>query len=865
LYKYLLMKPFSLAKLFTFWVVVACTTTTFAQNDAPKKGETDSIPTPESEISVITLQSDEDGGDGTNDGSTFVSALLESRDPFLQAATFSFSAARFRLRGLNNSYTGTYLNGIPMNDLEDDQTDFRDWRGLNDVLRARQQSYGLSMNETSFGMLGGITNIDLRAGSQRKQTRLNYGITNRSYRNRIMLTHNSGELNGGWAYSFSVSHSWAQAGFIPGTFVDGSAYFASIDKRINRKNVLNLVVLGSPSTRGAAATSVKLMTELADNKYYNPLWGFQNGEVRNSRVDKSHQPIIMLRHDFTPNHKLTLTTAGSYQFGRSGRSYLDWNNGKNPMPDYYLRLPYTIEDPVSADAVTEELSTNEASRQIDWDNLYFINRHSAESIENANGQAGNTVTGNRSQYIVGEWRNDSRETNLYTNVRYQLNAKNAIHGGLSYQGFKGLNFQTVNDLLGGDYWVNINRFAVRDFGLTSEAAQFDLNMPNRIVKESERYGYDYESHVRKAASWAQLAHTGRRVDYFLAGQLANTTFWRFGNTKSGLFPVDSEGESAHHSFLQGGGKVGMTYKVTGRHFVYARGMYQTVAPHFRDAFISPRTRNEVAPNLRNSTQLGGEIGYQLRSPKINGRLTAYYNQIDKETVNTVFFHDDFQAFVNYNMTDVSRLNRGLEGAINWNINAAFTLRLAGNYGRHIYNNRPTATITRDNTAEGFETRTVYIKNYYLPNSPQQAYHINLGYKKNFWFVNLSANYFADNWININPDRRTVAGISYDTYGVDRVLAGSDLWNSILDQEKLPNFYTVDFFGGRSFKLPNDHMLYLNVGVNNLLNNQYILAGYEQLRFDYEEKNLGRFPNKYQYGQGTNFFISLAYRFIDLKK
>ena len=55
-------------------------------------------------------------------------------------------------------------------------------------------------------------------------------------------------------------------------------------------------------------------------------------------------------------------------------------------------------------------------------------------------------------------------------------------------------------------------------------------------------------------------------------------------------------------------------------------------------------------------------------------------------------------------------------------------------------------------------------------------------------------------------------------------------------------------------------LYLNVGVSNILDNRnFITGGYEQLRFDYETKDVDRFPSRYYYAFGRNYFINLAMR------
>jgi hypothetical protein len=52
-----------------------------------------------------------------------------------------------------------------------------------------------------------------------------------------------------------------------------------------------------------------------------------------------------------------------------------------------------------------------------------------------------------------------------------------------------------------------------------------------------------------------------------------------------------------------------------------------------------------------------------------------------------------------------------------------------------------------------------------------------------------------------------------------------------------------------------------VGVNNLLNNTNIVSGgFEQLRFDFQERNINKFPVRKFYAYGANYFASVGVRF-----
>lgn len=100
-------------------------------------------------IPIITLDNDEDGSNG---GQENISALLTaSRDPFVNAASFTFGTRRFRIKGYDSENSLTYLNGVPINDLENGRVVWSYWGGLNDVMRNREgQQVGLEAMDFYF-------------------------------------------------------------------------------------------------------------------------------------------------------------------------------------------------------------------------------------------------------------------------------------------------------------------------------------------------------------------------------------------------------------------------------------------------------------------------------------------------------------------------------------------------------------------------------------------------------------------------------------------------------------------------------------------------------------------------------------------
>ncbi len=806
----------------------------------------------EEDLTVVEISQDEVAQEEAGDEN--ISGLLHgSRDVFLSAAAYNLGMLRFRIRGYDNRYNEVNINGVPMENLDNGRVYWSLWGGLNNVTRFKTSYLGLDRNDMTFGNLAGSTTIDMYPSKFGKQTNVTYSLTNRTYRQRLMFTYSSGLMENGWAFTFSGSRRWAEEGYIPGTFYDAWAYYIGIEKQIkNHSLILNF--FGAPIKRGKAGATVQEAYDLVGNHYYNPYWGWQNGKKRNSRIAQSHIPVLLLTDVWKIDRNTKLTTSLETRFGRNGSTALNWYNAPDPRPDYYRYLPSYMTSPEAAEVVAQAFATDSSYNQINWARIYAANQASYETIENANGIAGNTVSGYRAQYIIEDRRYDQFSTALSSVLNKVVNDNLTVDAGILGRYYVTHNYKKLVDLLGADYWVDVDKYAERDYA-DPDSAQNDVRIPNHIIKEGDKFGYDYNAVIWNARTWAQAYWNLPRFDIFASGYLSYTNFYRVGFMQNGRFPDNSLGKSKSNVFLNFGLKSVVTYKITGRHYLVVRGAYMTQAPTFMNAYVSPRTRDQVADNLKSEKILSVDGGYYLRAPRIKASVVLFYTQINDQTKIRSFYHDGYRNFVNYVLTGINTVHQGIEGALQVKLTSALTASFAGSMGYYYYSSRPLVTITVDNSSELLaQNREVYLKGYLVPGTPQTAFTGGLRYNSpKYWFAGINANYVDDNYIDINPERRTPEAVAY-------VIPGSDQWNAILQQEKLPGGYTIDAYFGKSFKF-GDKYLYLNLSVNNILNNQNIkTGGFEQLRFDQETHDPNRFPPKYYYYYGRQYFINLRFRF-----
>ncbi|MCK4569248.1 MAG: TonB-dependent receptor [Bacteroidales bacterium] len=783
--------------------------------------------------------------------------LMSSRDIFESTAGYTFGPARYRIRGYDTENTSVLINGIKVNDIGSGRAYWGSWGGLNDALRNQSIYTGINASNLTFGGIGGVTNITTRASAYGKGLKVTYSSANRSYRNRIMVLYSTGMMESGWALTVSGSRRWAEEGYVKGTFYDAWSYFISAEKKINSKHSIGLIGYGSPNKRGRTGIAVQEANDLVNDNHYNPYWGFQNGEVRNARIGNYHQPMIMLSHYWTMSSKTSLTSTLYYNFGKGGSTALNWTETGDPRPDYYRNLPsYSLEggDMEQYEYRTRMWQENEVFRQINWDHMYFANSKFLNTIYNVDGIDGNNITAYRSKYIIEDRRNDKSQIGFNMNVKSELNKHLNLAGGLELVWYKGFHFNKIVDLLGGEFWLDVDKYADQVGTYTySDESQNDLRTPNRLVKVGDRFGHDYTSNVNTYNGFAQAEFTYSKFDFYVAGNLSFSEFWRTGNMQNGKFPENSLGDSEKKQFTNYGVKGGLVFKIDGRNFISANGEYSTRAPFFRNSYISPRTRDYTVTNLVSEKILSGDINYRFRASWMKARLSLYYSKFTDQTWSRSFYHDDLNTFVNYAMTGVDKVHAGMELGVKINITTSLVATAVYGRGQFIYDSRPLVTITEDNSADVLaEDRVVYLENYYVGGMPQTVGSVGLKYNsQKYWWLGVNFNYFGDIYLDINPDRRTaeaLAGYAQDDYRIEK----------ILDQEKLPDGFTMDLFAGKSWRVNKKYYIGLSLNVSNLLNTRDLaIGGFEQLRYDHE--NIDRFPPKYIYLFGTQYFLNINFR------
>ena len=770
--------------------------------------------------------------------------LSSSKDVFDNIAGYKFNDIRFKNRGYESETQAVYLNGVYFNDALTGYSPWSLWSGLNEATRNQESITGLAISDYGISGFNGATNINARASQMRKGYRFSVVNASGQYRYRLMATVASGEKDNGWSYAISASARMGGNDWVKGVYYNAFAWFASVEKKFNDQHRLAFTVLGSPTERGTQGSSTQEVYDMIGSNYYNPNWGYQDGKIRNARVRNNNEPIAMLNYFYTPDDKFDLTAAVSYRFGKNGYSALDWYDAPDPRPDYYKNLPsYYYDDPYKASYIKEGWLSDWNIRQINWDKMYDVNRNSDDL---------------RSQYVIEERHTDQKDLSakIQASLKLSNSSKLALGGELRLN--ETSYYKKMKDLLGGDYWIDIDKFAERDFS-SGDAIQNDLNNPNRIIHKGDKYGYNYLAHVQNYKGWFSYKYNKNGLEAYLAGEAGNTNFWREGLYRKGLFPDNSYGNSEKLNFFTYSAKGGIAYNIGGSQRIYANVAYIQSAPFFQEAFVSPRTRNTVVDSLTTDKTFSADINYSLRIQSIKLRVTGFYTTI-KDQTNLISFYDDIsRSFSNFAMSGIDQVNVGLEAGFSVPVATGLSAEGAISYGYYAYTSNPYVTQTVDNSNEIIlDNERVYWKDYKIPSTPQTAINVGLDYKspKNL-YTGIDMSYYDAMYLDMNPVYRT------DFAQVGLTAAESAVMRH---QEMFKNAFVLNANIGKSWYIKN-YNIGFSLEIKNILNNKNIkTGGYEQMRLKSNEDSNGnvvsysRFDSKYFYMFGTTYYLNLYFRF-----
>lgn len=753
-----------------------------------------------------------------------------------------FGDSRINVRGFDQRNTAVMINGVPINDMENGWVYWSNWAGLSDVTSAMQVQRGLGSSKLAISSVGGTINVLTRSSAFEEGGSLMASTGNDGYL-KFLGSYNTGKMANGVSVSALFS-STSGEGYVAGTRFEGYNYFLGIGYDPNAFHSLQLTVTGAPQWHHQRDFAPSLYDYIAYGdgedpaRKYNSDWGYLNGAEYSFRRNFYHKPVASLNWDWKISDKLALSSV----------AYASWGCGGG-----------TGEIGRSAGARQYDSRWKTAEGLVDVDRIYGFN--SGQTVD-FDGEAVTRTrtggiylnTGNGDETLAnGISRRASMNSHnwygILANLKTELSGAFTLDAGVDLRTYKGIHYRRVNDLLGGEAYLDNN----------------DVNNPGRILYET--YAADHY--------WWVFGNTDEeeKIDYYndglvnwvgVFGQLeykkdALSAFIQFSGSRQGFKRVEyflrsgADQESGWENILGGNVKGGANYNINDRHNVFFNAGYYSRQPNFDAVWIN--FDNILNPDLENEKVLGLEVGYGFRSSFLNANLnlyrTSWKDRFESSGVVQTNPEGDilFEGTANY--TGVEQVHTGLELDFSARPSGFITINGMLSAGNWEYSGNPAGTVFDDDRNIVGETQLIldgvkvgdaaqFTSHLGIALEPLERLRIDAG-----WFH--AANLYADFDILSFQDENT-DGVA-DNEGFLMELPSYDLFDA-----------------GISYRLllgEGAHSLGLRLNVNNVFDELYISEADTNERpgddpaGNWNGINKG---NRVYFGFGRTWNLSLRYHF-----
>ena len=680
-----------------------------------------------------------------------------------------FGDGRINLRGFNSENVAVMINGVPVNDMENGRVYWSNWAGLSDVTSAMQVQRGLGAAKVAVPSIGGTINILSKTSDIEKGGNVLASTGNNGFQ-KYGFTLSTGLMDSGLAATVSFSKTSGE-GYVDGTQFEGYNYFVNFTKNINENHKLSFTTFGSPQRHGQRQnrSTVETIRNAESGIRFNPDWGYKNGQVTSIEDNFYHKSQTSLNHYWTINDVTSLSTAVYASYGSGGGG-----------------------GTAGANTALFNERIGGPDQPVDFDNIVEINR--------ANGALG-------SEAILRASRNDHEWYGVLSTFKTELAEGLDLIAGLDWRTYTGKHYREVTDLLGGDYFLDVNSSGVGN----------NINRSRDDLQVGDKMGYNNDGKVGWLGFFTQLEYGTENFDAFLSTSVQRSTYQRIDYFQYDLSTVEGRDLGTTDKVNLNGYslKGGANYRIDDVQNVFANIGYFERPANF-DAVFQGFNNTTVNADAENEKIFSLELGYGIRSDKFAANVNLYRTQWNDRSFSrrinadpTVTGSEDFTA----NLLGVDALHQGVEFDFTYKPSDKLNFTGMLSMGDWTNDNDLIDVAIFDENQNQVATLDLLVKGLKVSDAAQTTAALGMLYR--FWeksSITVDYNYFADLYSQINILDRAV----FDSSGpVERK------GNSY----KVPNYSTVDASLRHGFNL-GEFDTTVTVRVNNLLDTEYIADAFD---------------------------------------
>jgi hypothetical protein len=633
-------------------------------------------------------------------------------------------------------------------------------------------------------------------------------------------------------WSSAIKIEDAPLGVLPNGFKKSFHLFYGLDKILKKQASIGLSILWNMADQGRAATTTNEMFLLSQQRVYSPNWGWYHQQAYFPSTRQNNVPIMSWRYQKKWNEKSALYLNNGLLIGKESNSNLEWNHTRDPRPDYYKYLPSYLSDTALSAQLSSWYQQHPNELQIHFDQLERINKASSN---------------HQSFYIVNQENRELYMLHGSMLFTHDLKQKRSIQVGVEYA-FDQIHFyNTIKDLLGGNFYYNYNSWMNED--TLTLSFQQDILKPNRKIKQGERWGADYTMRSFQAKPWMQLQSRGPVFETTLAVGYGLEGIERIGYNQNGLF-ANSKGRGGATYFSTADLKAQVVYKLNGRFYFRSILFSKWSPPSYNSLFSDPDINAFPSPFALQESQYGADLSIFYRSPSFKSSLSFYQKINENESENRMFYHDAYTLFVYGVVGHMNSVYNGLEYEAETNLIQNVKINYAFTFSNSNYLDNPSYQFLDVNNLQIKESGQLLIKGFPVNKSPKYVNALSILYQPVYGFtIGITSVFAQERPVDMNLFRRS----GWVKNKVDPIT-----WSLIQNPTYLNDQLVMNAFASKSFQFKaykNAHKTgrwNMSVSVRNLFNALIPIIAYEQTRFDYLRFNKDKFALKYLMDAGTSF-------------
>jgi hypothetical protein len=751
--------------------------------------------------------------------------------------------ARINVRGFDQRNVGVMIDGVPVNDMENGSVYWSNWFGLDAITSQMQVQRGLGATKIAMPSIGGTINI-LTQGIGNKKG----GMLKQEYSTGNMLrttfSYNTGMTKSGWGLTVSGSYKQSD-GWVYGTPSQGFFGYGKLSKKI-KNHLVTLSAFAAPQQHAQRSynQSIQYFSEAKARELgapidtnvvfydmgvrFNQHWGYRTNEdgkqeVFSERRNFYSKPQVTLKDFWKVNDKLSISTLAYMSIGRGGGTSIF--NSSALLRDSSGLIDW--------DLVVQENKVNSLFGTPNVDTYYHPTQIKSSQV---------LLSSINNHFWVG----------YLGQFNYNISKNLEVSGGIDVRYYEGRHYQRIEDLLGGDYFIN---------DADKNAASPMKHVGDKIAKN--QFNADRSGLVQWTGAFGQVEYSGDKWSYFINlsgivnGYKGIDYFQKrtldLGDTVIQVGANDSinfNGQaisisnapglkyvSTDWKFLPGFTfKSGISYKVNKLSNVYMNLGFLNRTPQFSN--VIDNNTNTFFGEILNEQILAAEGGYNYANKVFGINFNAYAtNWKNKPFPYGVAVPDpnDPTEFIRVNINGMDAVHLGGEIDIAYKVTKKLSTELMFSYGNWFWNSSKTIFIPQYDSLEfSFDAKGVHVGD-----AAQTAFSAAIRYEpmKNLYF-RLQGQFFDRYYANFDP---------FTLQGLD---GGRESW-------KMPSYYLVNLFAGYKVEFKNSALL-LNGSITNLLNSVFIADATNNANdiyytFDARSATV-------MFGQGFRFNVSIGLQF-----